>query len=201
MRTAILAAALVFWPGLAMADCASDAKASLQARLSALPLREKMVSDRDGEHQTILLEMQTLQRFHTVIQSFGNAAAPSVELLILDGKGWSREHGRWKPFEAAAATAGSTAEDEQALADQLTEGATVTCLGPVTVDGGILTGFELKIDADPSSDAPYATMHLYVDPKTGLPQSLDMAGQGEAGPAITRQSFEYTKTLRLSPPK
>lgn len=185
----------------AFADCASDAKASLESRLTVLPLRETLDSERDGEHQRIVLELETLHRFHTLIEGLGDKAVPGIELLILDGKGWSKEQGRWQPFAAAAATAESTAEDEQSLADQLTDGAEVTCLGAVDQDGRSLTGFELKLDADPSSGAPYTTMHLYIDPKTGLPHSLDMSGQGEAGPAVTRQTFEYAKGLKLTAPQ
>ena len=83
----------------------------------------------------------------------------------------------------------------------MTSQATATCLGTVVVRGQSLTGYELTQDADPSSGAPYTLLHLYVDPKTGLPQSLDMSGQGEVGPANTRETFEYVKGLKLPAPK
>ena len=187
---------LVLAAGPALADCLGEAKAALDARLSALPLRETLESDRDGEHQKIVLELETLQRFHTLIQG----AASQVELLLLDGKGWSREHGRWLPFEAAAATAQATAEDERALAAQLTDGAAAACLGAVDAGGQQATGYELKLDGDPSSGTPYSTLNLYVDPKTRLPTSLDMAGPGETGPTTTKQTFEYLKGFTLAAP-
>ena len=63
--------------------------------------------------------------------------------------------------------------------------------------GQHLTGYELKLEGDPSSGAPYSTLHLYVDPKTGLPVSLDMSGQGETGLARAKQTFEYLKGFKL----
>jgi len=202
MRAGFLAAALI---GLAVraanADCASEARAALEARLTSLPLREVVDSDRDGEHTRVVLEFETLQRFHLIISGAPGSSAPAVELLILDGGGWSREEGHWKPFAAAAATATSTADDERALADQLTDGAAVTCLGLVDKGGRGLNGYELQQDADPSGSAPYTTMRLYVEPKSGMPQSLEMSGQGEAGPSVTRQTFEYIKTLKLVSPQ
>jgi len=195
-RAVGVAAFLLILAGPTEADCLGEAKAALDARLSYLPLREILEGDRDGEHQRIVLELETLQRFHTIIAG----AASQVELLILDGKGWSREHGRWVPFAAAAATSEATAEDERAMAAQLTDGAAATCLGVVDVGGQRLTGYELKLDGDQSSGTPYSTLHLYADPKTGLPASLDMTGQGETGPANTTQTFEYLKGFKLTAP-
>jgi len=202
LRTAVLALAVVAMPvEAALGDCAADAKTALDARLTALPLRETIDSLRDGEHERVLLEIETLKRIHSVIKSVGGSADAGVDLLILDGKGWSKEHGHWQPFAAAAATAESTVEDEQGLATQLTDGAAVTCLGPVTVDGRQFTGYDLKLDADPSSSAPYTSMQLYVDPTTGLPHNLDMKGQGEAGPAVTNERFEYPRNFKLTAPR
>ena len=169
-------------------------------RLNALPLREVLESDRDGEHTRIVLELETLRRFHTVIAGAAGGLVPSIELLILDGQGWSKERGRWQPFAAAAVTAESTAEDEQALAEQLTDGASATCLGPFAKDGRQVIGYELHLEGDPSSGDPYTTMQLYVDPQTRLPLSIDLTGQGDAGPATTHQTFEYDKTINLTPP-
>jgi len=192
-RAIVFAAALLAAAGHVHADCLGEAKAALEARLSALPIRETLESDRDGEHQKVVVELETLQRLHTVTQG----SASQVEILVLDGKGWSREKGRWTPFAAAAATAEATADDERAMAAQLTDGAVATCLGAVDMGGQHLTGYELKLEGDPSSGAPYSTLHLYVDPKTGLPVSLDMSGQGETGLARAKQTFEYLKGFKL----
>ena len=201
MRSGVLALATIcLCAHAAKSNCASEAKTALQARLNSLPLRETLESDRDGEHTRIVLELETLQRFHTVISGAADSLIAGVELLILDGKGWSKEHGKWKPFAAAAATTESTAEDEEALADQLTDGATAICLGTLTKDGRSVVGYELHLDGDPSTGDPYTTMQLYVDPQSRLPVSIDMAGQGEAGPAVTHQAFEYDKAIKFTAP-
>jgi len=202
MRIGLVAIlALILGTPIANADCLADAKAALQSRLQALPLREIVEGDRDGEHTRTVLEIETLQRFHTVIAGAADSSVTGIELLILDGTGWSKERGKWQPFAAAPATAEATADDEQAMADQLTNGATATCLGPLTKDGRQVIGFELHLDGDPSSGDPYTTLQLYVDAQSHLPVSIDLAGQGDTGPATTHESFEYDKTIRFKPPK
>ena len=183
---------------IATGDCLAEAKLALQARLSSLPLREILESDRDGEHSRIVLELETLARFHSLVSGGGG---PAIELMIIDGTGWSLEHGRWQPFAAAAATAESTAADEQALADQLTEGARADCLGTVEKNGRQVVGYELHLDGDQSSGDPYTTMQLYVDPRTRLPLNIDMTGLGDTGPTAGHETFEYDKSIKLAPPR
>lgn len=202
MQSSIWAVALsALAAGPALADCLAEAKAAIDARLTALPVRETIDSLRDGEHQQIVLELASLQRFHTVIHTVDDGAATDVELLIIDHKGWSREKRHWHPFEATEATAASTADDERGLGEQLTTGATATCLGTIQDGGQPVIGYELNQDPDPTAGAPYVTLRLYVDPKTGRPRRFDMTGHGETGPATTHENFEYLKSLKLAEPK
>ena len=177
-------------------DCLAEVKSVLQARLSALPLREVIDSSKDGETSHVELELESLTRFHSLI-----SGPPAVELLILEGKGWSREHGRWLPFAAATATAESTIADEQALADQLTEGATAQCLGQVTHDGAEVVGYTLHLDGDQSSGNPYTDLKLYADQRTHLPLAFETTGLGDTGPATGSETFAYPRPLKLAPPR
>lgn len=207
IRAAVISAGILALP-LAMArlpahaaDCLTEAKAALQSRLNALPIRETYESQRDGEHSLIVLELETLARFHLRIAGAANGSTPDIELLILDGKGWSRERGRWVPFAAAAATAESTVSDEEALADQLTDGASAVCLGMVERSGRQVAGYELHLEGDQSSGNPYQSMQLYIDPRSKRPLSVDLAGQGDTGPSTGHDVFDYDPGIKFTVPK
>lgn len=172
----------------------------MQARLKALPLRETLVVKGDGAVSTTMLELETRHRVHLVLTETGADASPDIEQIMRDDKGWSKESGLWVPFAQAAITANGYVASEEALAGEFVADATAVCPGQVMHDGRILTSYQLSRDADPSSDAPFASLQLYVDSASGLPMSFETTLPGNTTPVHSVWTMVYDKSIRVDPP-
>ena len=200
MRAVLTLLVLVSVGSIAHADCAAEARTALQARLTALPLREELDVEGDGGHSKTVLELESFQRFSLKLAEAGHDAGLDLAEVFIDGKAWTLQNGQWQPLAAAVATAADIIAAERALADQYTTGAVVTCLGPIKTDGRALTGYDLTMDADPSTDAPYATMRLLVDPASGLPQTFVTTLPGDTGTTTSTWTLVYDRSINVTAP-
>ena len=199
-RAAIALSLLVGGTASAKADCAGEIRTALQARLKALPLRETLVVTGDGAVSTTVLELETLQRLHLVLTETGADAGPAIEQIMRDDKGWSNEGGHWVPFAQAAITANGYVASEEALAGELVADASAACPGQVFHDGRMTTSYQLTRDANPSSDAPFASLQLYVDPASGLPVSFETTLPGNFTPVHSVWTMVYDPSIKVDPP-
>lgn len=200
LRAAMALGLLVGGAGLAAADCASEAKTAMEKRLSAFPFRETIETKGDGFGASIQIEFASLENLHfNQTQTGGNAPAHS-EQVFLDGKAWEKLASSWQPVEDAKSTLEGITGAEQGFSNLYTDGAVVTCLGPVKRDGRMLTAYDLQVNADTADDPPFATMHLEVNAANGLPQSFEANQLGEAGPIKSVYTFSYDKPVKIVAP-
>jgi hypothetical protein len=185
----------------ALADCTAEPKVAIEARLKALPVREVSLLDYGGESKSrVTLEIESLSRFHAIIEDNEGDGPTTIEWLILDGKGWSKGPDGWKLMANAVALEKTTADAERKLSDEVTENAHIECLGAVSTDGASYTAYKVTTDIDPERGSPGSKMTLYVDPARGLPRKIEIEQVPPEGAPVSTQTFDYDPSIKLGPP-
>ena len=188
MRIATLVAfTAIAFTAPAHADCLSDIKDVLNRSMTSGPYSLTVESPRMRATSDVVPP----GNLHSTMEIGGK----SQEVIVIDGKGWSKLAGAaWTEMPAtaasqASATIGSTAAMDAAMSAP-------ECLGPQTIDGRDLIAFKY----DMTIGGVRAANQLFVDPATGLPAVIQSKISIGDRVSETKTTYRYDPAISISPP-
>lgn len=196
MRILVLTVALSVLAGLpAHADCTGEIAAATEAALAAGPYHSNLSMTGDGGAMMIVAQVDLPKGMKASIT--GPVAS---QFVLLGDKLWVDMGGSWMEMPAALG-AMVTSQVPNTMRDIAKSITNATCLGPVDVDGKMLTGYEFDSTVTVAGTQAKSHVKLFVEPATGLPERMEF--DGEAGGMKTKgvQVMRFDKTIKIAPPQ
>lgn len=175
----------------AYADCAADIRAVVRAVIDAGPYSAVTLSKTGDVTTGITAEIAAEGEMH----SWTNTGGDTAELIVLDGRAWTKTLGEWQEILPAVARGlGQTvARDRMAFLDGIEH---PVCSGETVIKDRAFVGYSYSYAVEGTD----SVSTLLVDPHTGM--LSQMLTRSLAGGEITRSvtTFTFGETFEIKAP-
>lgn len=187
---------MVLWAAVpAQADCKDEIVAATNAGLAAGPYHSDLSMTGDGGAMQIAAQVDLPRGMKAKL-----SGPVQSQFVMLGDKLWVDMGGNWMEMPAALGTM-VTSQVPNLLRDMAKSVTNAACLGPVDVEGKMLTAYEFDSVATVAGTEAKSHVKLFVDPDSGLPQRMEF--EGEAGGMKSKgiQVIRFDKSIKIAPPQ